>query len=155
MERDEIVKAYQPFVHALRAGGFAQPDTGWGAAFIAAHVALNNEAMVALAEAIAAGENPSYDNAEVIDEARLREVASAAGNLEGLAVMIDKSGGQLAGAWERLGPEAGATEVPVRIVDGSQIVLDGPVPIRTLIEVNATDHLQVHLDQLLALQRDE
>jgi hypothetical protein len=155
MEREEIVKAYQPFADALRAGGFVAPDTGWGAALVGAHVALNNDAIVAVAEAIAAGERPSYDNAEVIDEGRLAEMASAAGNLEALAVLVQKSGAQLANVWELLGPEAGATEVPVMVADGGQFVVDGPVPIRTLIEVNATNHLQAHLDQLLALKRDK
>jgi Mycothiol maleylpyruvate isomerase N-terminal domain len=155
MERQEIVEAYQPFVDALRAGGFVDPDTGWSAALVAAHVALNNDGIVAVAEAIAAGESPSYDNAEVIDDGRLRDMASAAGNLEALAALIEKSAARLAVAWELVGPEAGATEVPARIEDGGRIVLDGPIPVRTLIEVNATNHLHVHLEQLLALQRDE
>jgi hypothetical protein len=152
MEREDIVGAYQAFADTLRAGGFVEPGTGWNAALVAAHVAANNDRIAAVAEAISAGEHMSYDNADVIDDARLRAMASAAGDLEGLAGLVDTSAGRLAAAWELLGPVAGAVEVPAKIADGGRIVRDGPVPIRAFIEGNATYHLQLHLDQLRALQ---
>ena len=151
MEHEEIVQAYQPFADMVRAGGFSEPATGWDASLVAAHIAANNDAIAALAEAIAEGHEPSYDNAEVIDDAQLRHVVSAAGGLEGLADLVETSAERLARAWELVGPEAGATEVPVKIADGGQIVRDGPVPIRRFIEGNATFHLQIHLDQLRAM----
>jgi len=151
MDGAEIQGAYQVFVGTLRAGGFGQPATGWDAALIAAHVAANNDAIASVAEEIAAARQPSYDNAELIDDERLREIAAAAGSLDGLAGLIETSAGRLARAWELLGPELGQIEVPVKIADGGQVVRDGPIRIRAFIEGNATFHLQLHLDQLRAL----
>jgi hypothetical protein len=151
MDGAEIQVAYRVFVDTLRAGGFSQPDTGWDASLIAAHLAANNDSIASVAEEIAAGRRPAYDNAELIDDERLREIASAAGSLDGLAGQIEISAGRLARAWELLGPELGQIEVPAKIADGGQVVRDGPIPIRAFIEGNATFHLQLHLDQLRAL----
>jgi len=115
------------------------------------HVAANNDLIASVAEQIAAGQRPSYDNAGVIDDERLREMASAAGGLDGIAGLIETSAARLARAWERLGPELGQTEVPARIADGGQVVQDGPIPIRAFIEGNATFHLRLHLGQLREL----
>jgi hypothetical protein len=152
MDSAEIQGAYGPFADALRAGGFAEPGTGWDAALIAAHIATNNDQIASVAEQIAAGRRPSYDNAEVIDDERLREFASAAGSLDGLAGLVVTSAARLARAWELLGPELGLVEVPAKIADGGRIVRDEPIPIRAFIEGNATFHLQLHLEQLRALR---
>jgi hypothetical protein len=151
MNSEEIVRAYQPFVDMLRAGGFVEPETGWNAALVAAHIAANNNEIAAVAEAIAAGKHPSYDNAEVTDDARLREISSAAGNLDGMAGLVETSAGRLARASELLGPEARVVKVPATIADGGQVVRDGPIPIGAFIEGNASYHLQMHLDQLRSL----
>jgi hypothetical protein len=151
MDGTEIQGAYTTFVDTLRAGGFRQPDAGWDASLIAAHIAANNDGIASVAEEIAAGRLPSYDNAELIDDERLREIVSAAGGLEGVAGLIETSAARLAQAWELLGPELGQIEVPVKIADGGQVVRDGPIPIRAFIEGNAAFHLQLHLDQLRAL----
>jgi hypothetical protein len=151
MDGAEIQAAYRVFVGTLRGGGFNQPDTGWDASLIAAHIAANNDSIASVAEEIAADRHPSYDNAEAIDDERLREIASAAGSLDALAGLIETSAARLARAWELLGPELGQVEVPVKIADGGQVVRDGPIPIRAFIEGNATFHLELHLDQLRAL----
>jgi len=129
-----------------------EPESGWNASLVAAHVAANNEEIAVVAEAIAAGARPSHDNAEVIDEVRLGEVVAATGDLDRLADLIQTSAERLGRAWELLGPAAGATEVPAKITDGDQVVREGPIPIRTFIEGNATGHLQLHLEQLRALR---
>lgn len=151
MDNAEIEDAYRTFALTLRAGGFLQPDTGWDASLIAAHIAANNEAIASVAEDIAAGQPRPYDNAEVIDDERLSEIASAAGSLDALAELVMTSAARLARAWELLGPELGTVEVPAKIADGGQVVREGPIPIRTFIEGNATFHLQLHLDQLQRL----
>ena len=151
MDGAGIEEAYRPFIVTLRAGGFVRPAAGWDASLIAAHVAANNDLIASVAEDIAGGRHRSYDNAEVIDDERLRDIASAAGSLDALAGLIVTSAARLARAWELLGPGLGKVEVPARIADGGQIVRDGPIPIRTFIEGNATFHLELHLDQLRSL----
>lgn len=151
MDSAGIDEGYRAFAVTFRAGGFVRPDDGWDASLIAAHVAANNDLIASVAEDIAAGRRPSYDNAPVIDDDRLREIASAAGSLDAMAELVVTSAARLARAWELLGPELGTVEVPARIADGGQVVRDGPIPIRTFIEGNATFHLQLHLDQLRRL----
>jgi hypothetical protein len=148
MDSTEIQGSYRIFADALRAGGFTEPGTGWDASLIAAHIAANNDAIAAVAEEIAAGRRPSYDNAGVIDDERLREIAAGAGGLGALAALIETSAARLARAWELLGPDLGTIKVPAKIADGGRVVRDGPIPIRAFIEVNATHHLQLHLQQL-------
>ena len=111
----------------------------------------NNNGIAAVAEAIAVGERPSYDNTEVIDDAELRDMASAAGGPERLADLVETSAGRLARASASLGPDTAAVEVPSRIVDGGRVYAMAPFLSAALIEVNATIHLQIHLDQLRAL----
>jgi hypothetical protein len=152
MDGTGIAEAYSTFAVTLRAGGFARPDTGWDAPLIAAHIAANNDLIASTAEDIAAGQRPSYDNAQVIDDERLRQIASAAGSLDAMAELIETSAARLGRAWELLGPELGSVEVPAKIADGGHVVRDGPIPIRSFIEGNATFHLQLHLDQLRSLQ---
>jgi hypothetical protein len=151
MDGAGIEEAYGTFAVTLRAGGFLWPGSGWDASLIGAHIAANNDLIASVAEDIAAGRLPSYDNAEVIDDDRLAEIASAAGSLDAIAEQVMTSAARLARSWELLGPELGQVEVPARIADGGQIVRDGPVPIRAFIEGNATFHLQLHLDQLRSL----
>lgn len=151
MDSAGIEAAYRPFAVTLREGGFVQPDTGWDASLIAAHVAANNDLIASVAEDIAAGRRRSYDNAEVIDDGQLRQIALAAPSLDALAELMATSAARLARAWELLGPELGKVEVPAKIADGGQVVRDGPIPIRAFIEGNATFHLQLHLDQLRSL----
>jgi hypothetical protein len=152
VDSTEIQQGYQAFAGALRAGRFTGPDTGWDASLIAAHVTANNDTIASVAEQIAAGQHPSYDNAGVTDDERLREIASAAGTLDNLAALVLQSAARLARAWEQLGPGLGKTEVPAKIADSGRVVHDGPIPIREFIERNATSHLQLHLAQLQALQ---
>jgi hypothetical protein len=152
MDAQQIEAAYLAFADALRSGGFLVPAQGWDASLIAAHIATNNDLISSAAEQIADGGVASYDNTGVIDDAMLRTVVAATGDLGDLARLVTTSAVRLASAWERLGPGRGAVEVPARIADGGRLVSDGPVPIRAFIEGNATFHLQRHTDQLNALR---
>jgi hypothetical protein len=152
MDQREIEGAFSPFVTELRAGGFVPPVEGWTAELVAAHIATNNDLIAEVAEQIAAGERPSYDNTVVIDDSRLAEFATEAGGLDELASVVETSARRLGAAWAALDDVTGAYEVPSRIFDAGFLVRDGAFPIRAFIEGNATFHLQIHLDQLMALR---
>jgi hypothetical protein len=153
MTQDEIEAAYSPFLAALRAGGFEAPAEGWTAELVAAHVATNNDLIASIAEQIAAGERPSYTNTVVIDDATLAEFANDAKSLGGLATRVERSAHRLAVAWAALDEVTGVVEVPSQIFDAGFLVRDGAFPIRDFIEGNASFHLQIHFDQLMALHR--
>jgi uncharacterized protein YciI len=152
MTPDELQVAYTPFVASLLAGGFTEPADGeWTAELVAAHVARNNDLIAETAERIAAGADVSYDNASTVDAAELAAYADAAGGLTGLADEVERSAARLAAARQALGERA---DVPVHVVirDNGQIVQDGPMPIGSFVEGNASFHLDMHLDQLKSLQ---
>jgi hypothetical protein len=152
MDRSEIEGEFLPFANALRTGGFVPPAAGWSAELVAAHIVTNNDLIADVAEQIAAGARPNYDNSVVIDDARLAEFAAEAGGLDQLADRVETSAGRLAAAWAALDDVTGAYELPSRIFDAGLLVRDGAVPIRDFIEGNATFHLQLHFDQLMALR---
>jgi uncharacterized protein len=152
MTSESVAAAYAPFVASLLAGGFAEPaDDGWPAELVAAHVARNNDQIAETAERVAEGADVSYDNASTIDAMELASYATSVGGLAGLAAEVERSAARLAAARDALGDKAG-TPVHVIIRDGGDIVQDGPIPIGAFIEGNASFHLQLHHEQIKALE---
>jgi hypothetical protein len=152
MDHNSIESAYGPFVAVLREGGFSEPADGWPAELVAAHVSRNNDFIAEMAERIAAGEQPSYDNAVAIDDAALRAYAGEVGGIPGLADAIETSARRLAAARARLDDTTESRMLPAIIRDGDDIVVDGPIPIGRFIEGNASHHLDLHFEQLKALR---
>jgi hypothetical protein len=70
------------------------------------------EHIAVLAEQFVRGERPSYDNERVIDDEQLRQFVAAAGGLGDPVVLVTRSAARLARAWESLGDDLGAVEVP-------------------------------------------
>jgi uncharacterized protein YciI len=154
MDSVNIEAAYAPFVAALLAGGFEAPPEGeWSAEKVAAHVVRNNDLIADAAEKIAAGTPVSYDNATSLDEEALDQLIDLAGGLVGLARELERSAMRLSRSYVALGDANVHTELPVVIADHGQTVRDGPMSIGDLIEGNASFHLEMHYEQLRALQR--
>ncbi len=148
-----IEAAYAPFVAALLAGGFEPPPEGeWSAEMVAAHVVRNNDLIADAAEKIAAGTPVAYDNAGSVDEDALSRLIQVAGGLVGLARELERSALRLNRSYLALGDANVVTELPVVIADHGVTVRDAPMPIGDLIEGNASFHLDMHYDQLRALQ---
>jgi uncharacterized protein YciI len=147
-----IEEAYGPFAAMLREGSFDAPAEGWPAELVAAHISANNDLIAEVAELVAAGSVPSYDNAAGVDEEQLGALVTRAGGLAGLAGAIEESAARLARAYGSLSAEQLATEVPAVIKDGGATVVDAPVAIGQLIEGNASFHLDLHQSQLAALR---
>jgi hypothetical protein len=148
MEPVEIEAAFEPFVAALNVGGFAVPEQGWSAELIGAHVAANNDLIAELAEAVARGETPSYDNEVAVDDAELGALVARAGGLAGVAREVQRSATRLADARRALDDETLGRQLHAVIHDNGVAVLDDDVSIDRFIEGNATFHLQLHFDQL-------
>lgn len=151
MEREQIESAYTPLVASLRAGGHLNPADGWDAARIAAHIIASNDTIAEAAERVAGGEVPSYDNSTAVDEEKLALMVDEAGGLAALADEVERSAARLAEAGAHLG-ELGGTEVQVTIHSDGEVVADGPMPVASLLEGNASFHLGVHREQLRALE---
>jgi hypothetical protein len=85
MEAPPIEAACLPFAGRLRAGGSSGPGAGWNAGQIGAHICLSSELFSDLAERLHRGEDVSFDNSAVVDDAGLRAYAAEAGGTAGLA----------------------------------------------------------------------
>jgi hypothetical protein len=144
--------AYADFVEEATAGHFDRPaGGGWTAEQIVAHVARNNEELIAVTEAVMSGDTVSYDNREAIDTAELDAYVASYGGLRGLADRLAQTVAVLRDLSDRLGTH-GDTPVPSRIQDGADVPVDGPVPWRRMLEINANRHTGMHLEQLRALR---
>jgi hypothetical protein len=146
--------AYSPFVALLREEHFSTPSNGWSAELIAAHVAHSNNRIAHVAEQILLGESPSYDNRDDIDDAELLAYADSVGGLDGLTLAVETSAARLASAADALSDDQREQLIPVVIVDGDTVVVDGPVPLGAFINGNAGVHLDLHHRQLQALVSD-
>jgi hypothetical protein len=146
--------AYAAFIDEVQAGGFGAPtDGGWSAELIAAHVACNHEALIATTEAVLAQDPTSYDNQEQTHADLLAAYARSYGGLRGLADRIAVTAitlRELGALLEERG--LGLVEVPVRLGDGGETVVDQPMPWAKLLEIDATVHVPRHLAQLRALR---
>jgi hypothetical protein len=151
MTADEIRAAFAPFIALLRAGGFERPEQGWPAELVAAHVALNNDAFAEAAAAIRRGEQPSYDNTEIVDRETLQAYADRVGGLDALADAVEASANRLAEAHAALDDERAARHVHVRIRHEGQLVNDEPGPIGWWTTGAASFHLRMHTEQLESL----
>lgn len=127
--------------------------TAGPAELVAAHVTCNNDFIAEMAERIAAGEQPSYDNAKAIDAALLSAYADEVGGIPGLADAIEVSARRLAAARAALDETTEGHMLPAIIRDGDDVVNDGPIPIGRFIEGNASFHLDLHVKQLKALRQ--
>ena len=126
MQASPIQAAYLPFAELLQSGGFTDPDTGWTAGQVGAHVSLSNEIFSDLAERMHKGEDVSFDNSPVQDDAGLLAYAAEQGDLAGLAEAIRTSAGRLAQAYGNLTEEERARPIPVTMWHEGQIARDQP-----------------------------
>jgi len=127
-------------------GGFGDgPDEGgWTASMVVAHVAKTTEEVLGAARAVLAHQPGSVDNAEAIDEAVLK----AQGTWPELLDRFQTSSRQLIDVASQLTDGLEETEVDLHIVDGGQVMIEGPMPIGRFIGIHADVHLPGHLSQL-------
>lgn len=152
MQPSQILSSYFSFAQTLREGGFAEPDAGWNARQIAAHISLSNEQFSDLADRLRNGEEVSYDNSEASDPERLLGYASRHGDLAGLADAIEFSAARLSKAYDLLTPEERQCPIPVTIRHEGEVVRDNPMAIGDLIVGNGDYHLAMHHKQLQDLR---
>lgn len=149
----EMADVYEE-VLALASGPERVPRAGeWDRAQVLAHLAINDELLADVTEAILAGRPTRYDNKPAIDSQHLRSFAVEAA--DDLPERVRAAGRRLARSAEQLSAEQRETLVPARIVDGDEVVLDRAVPWGSLLDTGATRHLPLHAEQLRALRSDE
>jgi hypothetical protein len=144
--------AYADFIDEATTGQFRSPEDGrWTAERIVAHVARNHEELIAVTEAVLAGDKASYDNRGSADVRALDRYAASYGGLRGLADRVAETVTVLRDLATRL-DERGATLVPTHIEDGDEVLVDQPLPWAKLLEIDETVQVPRRLAQLQALR---
>jgi hypothetical protein len=149
-----LEKAYGQLLKAARARHFAEPAEPWqwGAQRILAHVAANDRLLAAAAAELLAGGHPEYDNALSVRVAYLDDLLRGAPTPAMLAAVVRAQGIELVALAERLGVGQAAVEVPARIYEGDDVIVEGRRPWGEILAVHE-QHLVLHTEQLRALRR--
>jgi hypothetical protein len=151
MDTERLRAAYGAFLAEARAGGFgSQPPGEWDAERVVAHIARNNEELIAVTEAVLAGENTRYYNHDAISERELSEYQARYGSLDKLVEQAEQTGQDLCTLAARLPQDAPA--ILSHIQDGDRVALDQPVPWAQLLQIHAKNHVPRHTEQLRALR---
>jgi hypothetical protein len=141
MDTTELRAAYESVAAEVDTGGFGPPPPGeWDAGRIVAHLALNDDLLASVTEAVLAGLAVGFDN-----RASLRPEPATVD-------VLRRSGARLCDLVDRLTEEQAATVLPVLIQDGDEIAVDRPMPWGVLLGLQASFHLPAHGDQLRALR---
>ena len=158
MDTSELEAAYRSVLDLAASGagdGPGAPDAGDGEAWrpgdVLAHLVLNDRLLARAVRSVLAGTAQPYDNLDAIDVAELRSLTRDLGDTAGLIGGLEASSRELMDLAGRLDEAQAATPVPVRILDGDQLVVDNPLPVRSLLNIQARRHLPMHQAQLSEL----
>ncbi|MFD9501768.1 hypothetical protein [Streptomyces sp. NPDC060035] len=128
-------------------------DGGWNADRILAHLLSVDAATAAVALLVVAGSRPSFDNRISLDTWNLERIIA---EHSGRADLIDHVRSQatvLCDVADRLNEQAASVLVPALLLSNDALVLDRPVPLSSLIDGLAENHVPGHTQQLLDLRR--
>jgi hypothetical protein len=158
MDTSELEAAYRSVLDLAARGtgdGPRAPDAGGGEAWrpddVLAHLVLNDRLLARAVRSVLDGTAQPYDNLDAIDVAELRALTRDLGDTAGLIGGLESSSRELLDLAGRLDEAQAATPVPVRILDGDQLVVDNPLPVRSLLNIQARRHLPMHHAQLSEL----
>ena len=156
MDTSELEAAYRSVLDlAARAAGDGSPGAGdgeaWGPDDVLAHLVLNDRLLARAVRSVLDGTAQPYDNLDAIDVTELRSLTRDLGDTAGLIGGLEASSRELMDLAGRLDEGQAATPVPVRILDGDRLVVDNPLPVRSLLNIQARRHLPMHVAQLSEL----
>jgi len=157
MDTSELEAAYRSVLDlAARAAG-AGPGPGsagagdgeaWRPDDVLAHLVLNDRLLARAVRSVLDGTAQPYDNLDAIELGELRALTRDLGDTAGLIGGLEASSREVVELAGRLDEARAATAVPVRILDGDQLRVDGPLPVASLLNIQARRHLPMHEAQL-------
>ncbi|MEM8923046.1 MAG: SRPBCC domain-containing protein [Actinomycetota bacterium] len=150
----DVAAGYDALFAEFERGGFGAPDDGeWNAEEVLAHVALNDLAMVGVAQALVHGNEARFENQVCQEPDALVRWITDCGDAKELVERGRRVARQAMAAVRRLSAEQRATLVHCRMTHDGQVVLDDTRPWGVLaIDVQAGMHLPAHVEQLRALR---
>ena len=173
MDTSELEAAYRSVLDLAARGAEDGPGTGpgspgtgagpgvtgggdgeaWRPDDVLAHLILNDRLLARAVRSVLDGAAQPYDNLDAIELAALRALTRDLGDTAGLIGGLEASSRELVELAGRLDKAQSATPVPVRILDGDQLRVDGPLPVASLLNIQARRHLPMHQAQLSELLR--
>jgi hypothetical protein len=132
-------------------GSGAEDIEAWGPDDVLAHLVLNDRLLARAVRSVLDGSSLPYDNLDAIDVAALRSLGRDLGGTGGLTAELEATSRALVDLAGRLDEAQAATPVPVRILDGDQLRVDNPLPVASLLNIQARRHLPMHEVQLSEL----
>ena len=173
MDTSELEAAYRSVLNLAARGVEDGPGTGpgspgagagpkvagggdgeaWRPDDVLAHLILNDRLLARAVRSVLEGTVQPYDNLDAIELAELQALTRDLGDTAGLIGGLEASSRELVELAGRLDEIQGATPVPVRILDGDQLRVDGPLPVASLLNIQARRHLPMHQAQLGDLLR--
>ncbi|WP_109522785.1 hypothetical protein [Nocardia aurea] len=130
----------------------APPPGEWNADQILAHVTLVDATTIGVVAAVTAGSHTVYDTRLTLDPWTIDRAITLAGGSAGLRARIS---GQADAMCALVGSSLSETEldIPVstRLLSGTTLLLDRPVPLRDIITGLTEVELPGHTKQLMAL----
>jgi hypothetical protein len=152
MDTSELEAAYRAVLDlAGRGAGGAGDGEAWGPDDVLAHLILNDRLLARAVRSVLDGTAQPYDNLDAIDVAELRALTRDLGDTAGLIGGLEASSRELLDLAGRLDEAQAATPIPVRILDGDQLRVDNPLPVASLLNIQARRHLPMHQAQLSEL----
>lgn len=152
METSSLQTAYAAFLEAASSRFVKPADSAkWSAELIVAHIIAIDQLLAATVSELLAGRAPQMDNRPAIREPHLRAIAAAAGDLTGLIALARQSSAVVCTLVKEVDAATADRPFPVRFQSGEDVLVDQPLSLATLIEVQAHQHLPGHMRQLQAL----
>lgn len=127
-------------------------DGGWNADQILAHLLSVDAAIAAVALGVVSGSRPSFDNRISLDAWNLDRIIADHSGRSDLIDHVRSQATILCDIADQLSDQASSVLIPALLLSNDALVLDQPIPLASLINGLAEDHVPVHTQQLLDLR---
>ncbi|MGI9610215.1 MAG: SRPBCC domain-containing protein [Acidimicrobiia bacterium] len=146
--------AYEEFYGEAESGGFGLPQDGeWDARQVVAHVALNDTAMIAVAQSLIHQDPGAFDNEVCQDLDVLAGWIESCRSMEALILRGRAIARQATAIVQRLDADQRQTAVRCRFLNAGEVALEQSMPWESVaVEIQAAKHLPGHTEQLRNLR---
>ncbi|MCD7438382.1 hypothetical protein K4B79_09060 [Streptomyces lincolnensis] len=153
MDTTALRSAYDGLFDAAAAPGLGKAaDGGWDADHVLAHLLSLDAAVAAVALGVVAGGRPTLDNRVSLDVWNLDRIIARHADRAELIDHVRRQAGVLCDIADQLDDQAAAVLVPTLLLSNDAVAVDQPLPLATLIDGLAGNHVPEHTRQLLDLR---
>ena len=117
-----------------------------------AHLLSVDAAIAAVALGVVSGSRPSFDNRISLDAWNLDRIIADHSGRSDLIDQVRSQATILCDIADQLSDQASSVLIPALLLSNDALVLDQPIPLASLIDGLAEDHVPVHTQQLLDLR---